>query len=309
MRIGFAGTPDFASTILQALLDQQTPVVRVLTQPGRPAGRKSQIRPSSVQQLAERYNIEVQTPERLTREQVALVDDLDMLVVAAYGLLLPSFILNAPKWGCLNAHASLLPRWRGAAPIEYALMHGDSITGISIMQITKGLDAGPVLLRKEISIEDFDTTSSLTAKLATLGGEAMCHVLADYAAGNIPIAEPQDPRLATKSPRLSTKQARIDWRQDAVSLERQVRAFQGRGGAYATLGDVRIKIHQANVVGGEFTPGVVYTDNHGVKVGCRTGSLNLNRLQLNRGKGSILSATDARNGYAEVFSNGTQWDL
>ena len=307
MRIGFAGSPEFADTILSALIDAKLNIVRVLTQPPRPYGRGKKVRPTPVNTQADLVGIECVTPTTL-RGQEHLVSDLDILVVAAYGLILPSSFLNTPRYGSVNAHASLLPRWRGASPIEHAILHLDERTGVSLMQITKGLDAGPVYESRSIPISCSDTAESITVKLATLAGDMMVKFIQKLHEGKAGQPVPQAASEAVYAPRLTTADARIDWKKDAVHVHAQIRAFQGRSSVWTTVGDVRIKVLEAQICDGCFEPGLLYASKAGVIVGCGSQGLNLKIVQLNLGKGKPLPIKAAMNGYRQIFANGIRWE-
>ena len=221
MRVGFAGSPDFAVAILNAMLRADVSLVRVLSQPPRRSGRGRKVRPNPVQLRAEAVGLECHTPLTL-RGQESLVSDLDMLVVAAYGLILPESIFSAPTHGSVNVHASLLPRWRGASPVEHAILHDDDETGISLMKIDKGLDTGPVYEQRACRISTDDTTQSLTVKLADLGGVMITEFLGLMATGAEMTAKPQGKAGVMHAPRLTNADAKIDWRSDADYIERQI---------------------------------------------------------------------------------------
>ena len=306
-RIGFAGTPEFAAIILRALLDHDAGVTVVYTQPDRPSGRGRKLQPSAVKRVAIDHQLEVRQPATL-RDERASVDlaacGLDVLVVAAYGLILPEQILTIPKQGCINVHASLLPRWRGAAPVERAIMAGDERTGVSIMQMDAGLDTGPVLATASCPISDDTLGADLELTLAELGARCLLRCLSEL---DTLTAKPQNAAGATYAHKLTAQDARVDWHQSAPSIERQVRALATRMPATAILGDLRIKLLDARSLADSFdaAPGtVVSVDREGIQVACGEGSLVLRRLQLNRGKGRPLAAADASNGYPETFAVG-----
>ena len=314
MNLGFAGTPGFAVRILQALIDSEHAIGVVFTQPDRRAGRGRKLVPSPVRTLAEAQGLNVHTPLRIV-DALASLKDLDVLVVAAYGLLLPQPALDAPRQGCINVHASLLPRWRGAAPVERAIMAGDTTTGVSIMQMDAGLDTGPVLLSRSIAIKETDTGMSLTASLAELGAESLLESLARLDAIT-PVAQHDD--LATIAPKLVAADAAIDWRSDAEHIARQVRALAHRRTAYTTMGNDRLRVLQARAVrtqdkaaGPDVVqdPGTVFRSCDGVSVACGEGSLLLETVQLSRGSGRPLSALDAANGYPSIFAAGARFDV
>jgi methionyl-tRNA formyltransferase len=266
MRIAFMGTPDFAVPTLEALIGAGHDVAAVYSQPPRPAGRGKAPRPSPVQQAAEKAGIEVRTPLSLKHgdAQSAFVElGLEVAVVAAYGLILPRPILAAPRLGCLNVHASLLPRWRGAAPIQRAILAGDRRTGVTIMQMEEGLDTGPMLAAMGIAIER-KTAGELTGELARLGAEWMVETLARlHQIG----ARPQDEDKATYAPKVRKEEARLDFARPAIEVERQVRAFNPAPGAWFEAFGERIKLLAAEPVEAVGEPGEVLPDK-GLTIAC-----------------------------------------
>lgn len=305
LRLGFAGTPDFAASILKQLIEQGFPPVVVFTQPDRPTGRGRKMGVSPVKRLALAANLPLRQPANLKNE--TLDPDLDVLIVAAYGLLLPPHILQAPRFGCINVHASLLPRWRGAAPIERAIMAGDRVTGVTIMQMDEGLDTGPTFNRREVTIEDSMTGSELERTLADLGGRALIDCLRQL--GTV-TPEPQQGQ-ATYAKKLTSVDSVIDWRQSAKKIVDQVRALAGRMPASAMSTDVRIRILGAEAVSAPQlqAPGkILSADRQGIVVACGEGALRITRLQLNRGKGKAMDAAAAINGYADIFTPGLTLD-
>jgi methionyl-tRNA formyltransferase len=270
MRIAFMGTPDFAVPTLDALLAAGHDVVAAYSQPPRPAGRGRALAPSPVQARAEAAGIAVRTPVSLkgAEEQAAFAAlDLDAAVVAAYGLLLPEPILGAPRHGCLNVHASLLPRWRGAAPIQRAILAGDRMTGITIMQMERGLDTGPMLAALPAEIGS-KTAGELNAELAALGATAMTRVL--DLLPEVGRMKQNDAR-ATYAPKIEKKEAKLDFGRSAAEVERQVRAFNPMPGAYFEYEGERIKVLAAEIseLGG--APGTVL--DHGLAIACAEGSI------------------------------------
>lgn len=308
LRLAFAGTPTFAATILERLLQSGRQVQRALTQPPRRSGRGRKLTKSPVQQLCENEGIDVRMPRRGELEP-KLLADVDLLVVAAYGLLIPAETLDAPRLGCINVHASLLPRWRGASPVEHAIMHGDDETGVSIMQVTPKLDAGPVYKQAKFPLSNAETTMSLTSTLAELGASTLLDVITSFEQEAPMVARPQDPSGVTYAPRLDAAAAKISWTRPAAKVARFVRAMHGRTGAFTQREDIRVKILAAEPVCGTYKPGVVVKDRARIVVGCGKGGLALQRVQLNRGKGAEMSALDAANGYPQVLGTGIEFDL
>lgn len=283
LRVAFAGTPEFAARALDAIIDAGYEVPLVLTQPDRPAGRGMKLTPSAVKQVALARGIEVDQPERLrTEEQRARLAACtpDVLVVAAYGLILPPAVLQLPRLGCLNIHASLLPRWRGAAPIHRAIEAGDAETGITIMQMDEGLDTGPMLLSRALPIQADDTTGSLHDKLAALGAACIVDALRRLPRGELS-AQVQPLEGVTYASKIGRADAELDWRRPAAELACAVRAFNPFPGAVGHLRDTAIKLWTAQVVPavtGE--PGVVMqADEQGVVVACGQGGLRFTELQ------------------------------
>ena len=302
-RLAFAGAPAFARTILARLLDSPHGIELVYTQPPRPAGRGRRPANSPVHALAESAGIDVRTPTRLAGQEFALAG-VDWLVVAAYGLMLPRSILDAPRHHCLNVHASLLPRWRGAAPVERAIMAGDPETGVSIMRIEERLDAGPVYRQRRLPLGDDALGATATADLAALGADALLEVL-DELPGLTP--EPQDHALATYARKLTAAESSIDWHADAVAIDRRVRALSGRAAAFTTGPDgVRLRILEAHPTAERQAqpPGTLRRDAEGWRVCCGQGALRLSTVQLDRGKGTPMPIQSAANGYARIVFDG-----
>ncbi len=300
LRIVFAGTPEFAAVALEALIKGGDVPVAVLTQPDRPAGRGRRLRPSPVKALAERHGIEVLQPSSLKKPDIqaslrALAPDL--LVVVAYGLILPRAVLDIPRHGCLNIHASLLPRWRGAAPIQRAILAGDRETGITIMQMDEGLDTGAMLERRACEIRDDDTAGSLHDRLARLGADALDAVLARIGGGALR-AEPQDDRLATYAGKLDKAEAALDWHESAEMLARKVRAFDPWPVATTTLGDYgRVRVWRARALPeSSAAPSgtILRATRDGIDIATAEGVLRLLEIQLAGGRrvavGDFLNA-------------------
>jgi methionyl-tRNA formyltransferase len=277
MRVVFMGTPDFAAAALAALITGGHEIAAVYSQPPRPAGRGQDLRKSPVQLLAEQHGLLVRHPVSLkTPEAQAEFATLnaDIAVVAAYGLILPKAVLTAPRLGCLNIHASLLPRWRGAAPIQRAILAGDGTTGITIMQMDEGLDTGAMLVKEGIAIGSEMNAGSLHDALADLGARLIVRTLASP----LPQPEPQPIDGVTYAAKISPAEAEIDWSKPAADIERQIRAFAPVPGAWCIMSDgARLKVLAAEVVGKSGTPGLALDD--ALTIGCGEGALRLGLLQ------------------------------
>ncbi|MCW2477055.1 methionyl-tRNA formyltransferase [Candidatus Symbiopectobacterium sp. NZEC151] len=307
LRIIFAGTPDFAARHLDALLASPHQVVGVFTQPDRPAGRGNKLTPSPVKVLAEQHGVPVLQPKSLRpAENQQLVADLqaDIMVVVAYGLILPQAVLDMPRLGCINVHGSLLPRWRGAAPIQRALWAGDTETGVTIMQMDAGLDTGAMLHKLSCPITPQDTSASLYDRLAELGPQGLLTTLASLAQGTA-VAEKQDDSLATYAEKLSKEEAKLDWSLSAEQLERCIRAFNPWPVSYITIDDQPVKVWKASVldVTHSAQPGtIVSADKQGIQVATAQGVLNL--LQLQPAGKKPMSVQDLLNSRREWFTPG-----
>ena len=301
LKIIFAGTPEFAAQALKAILASNHDVIAVYTQPDRPAGRGRKLTPSAVKQVALESNIPVYQPvslkdEEAQKELAAL--NADVMVVAAYGLLLPKAVLDAPKYGCLNIHGSLLPRWRGAAPIQRAILEGDTETGITIMQMDVGLDTGDMLFKVKCPIRDSDTAEILHDKLADIGASAIVSALDRLVLGGLS-GEKQDDALANYARKLEKAEAIIDWNQPAQEIDRQVRAFNPWPVAQTLFHDKVMRIWQAKAI--EQTTNalagtIINADKNGLDVATGSGVLRLTQIQLPGKKpmdvASFLNAND-----------------
>ena len=287
MRIAFMGTPDFAVPTLRALADAGHELACVYTQPPRPGGRRGrELTKTPVHLAAEELGIPVRHPSTLKDADAQAefaAQDLDLAVVAAYGLILPAAILDAPRLGCFNVHASLLPRWRGAAPVQRAILAGDEATGVTIMQMEPGLDTGPMLAKADTPV-DRKTAGELTAELADMGAKLMARVLA-----NLPAFEPtpQNDTLATYAAKIGKEEARVDWTASAEEIERKVRAFAPSPGAWFDLAGERVKLLQAELGQGSGEPGTILND--ALTIACGGGAIRPARLQR-AGKPAMDSA-------------------
>jgi len=280
VRIIFAGTPPFAAAALNALADAGHDIVLVLTQPDRPAGRGMKLTPSAVKQAALARGLPVSQPPSLKTPEAQAelrAADADVMVVAAYGLILPQAVLDLPRLGCLNIHASLLPRWRGAAPIQRAILAGDTETGITIMQMDAGLDTGAMLSKTVVPIRDSDTAASLHDILAEVGARAVVAALANDPAR---VAQIQDDAQATYAAKLTKEEAQLNWGEPADRLARAVRAYNPVPGAWTLLGGAPLKIWQARSCSGSGTPGeVLRVEADELVIACGNGALALQEVQ------------------------------
>lgn len=304
LRILFAGTPEFAAIHLQALISSEHEVIGVYTQPDRPAGRGKKLQPSPVKQVALDNGLPVYQP--LNFKDAADVEQLkslnaDVMVVVAYGLILPQSVLDAPKYGCLNVHASLLPRWRGAAPIQRCIEAGDKLTGITIMQMDKGLDTGDMLSKVTTGILTDDTGSTLHDRLAELGPPALLATLAQVEAGTLN-PEKQNDALANYAHKLLKEEALIQWQQPADEIALRVRAFNPFPMAYTLLGDERIRVLMAEPLEKvtQLLPGTIVTVSaQGLDVACGDGVLRITQVQLPGKK--AMAIADVINGQPQLF--------
>ena len=305
LRIVFAGTPEFAAAHLQALLQAGLNIVAVYSQPDRPAGRGHKLAMSAVKQLAQQHELPVYQPVSLrapeAQAELAALQP-DLLVVVAYGLILPQAVLDIPRLGCINSHASLLPRWRGAAPIQRAIEAGDSESGVTVMRMEAGLDTGPMLLKVTTPISAEDTGGSLHDRLAELGPPAVLQAIDGLAAGTLD-GEVQDDELATYAHKLGKADARIDWARPAAELDRLIRAFNPWPLAHARWHDQPLKIWTAQPQAASGQPGeILDCSKQGLLVACGDSALRLTRLQLPGGK--PLAFADLYNARREQFAPG-----
>ncbi|RJG50662.1 methionyl-tRNA formyltransferase [Motilimonas pumila] len=309
MKIIFAGTPDFAARHLASLVAAKHQVVAVYTQPDRPAGRGKKLTPSAVKSLALEHDIPVYQPENFKSDDAkeALADlNADLMIVVAYGLLLPQDVLDTPKLGCINVHGSLLPRWRGAAPIQRAIWAGDEATGVTIMQMDIGLDTGAMLHKASLPIAADDTSASMYQKLAELGPQALLDTL-DKMAQNQLIAEPQDDNQANYAKKLSKEEAQINWQDDAAFIERCIRAFNPWPCSFFQCEGNNIKVWQSQVTEGttDANPGTILSaDKQGIQVATGNGILNLRTIQVPGKK--AMAVKDVLNAKKEWFAVGKQ---
>lgn len=298
MKVIFAGTPEFAAQALEALIHSSHRVVAVYTQPDRPSGRGLKVKASAVKQLAHDYQLPVYQPKSLKdeHEQAALkVFAADVMVVAAYGLLLPAALLKMMPYGCINIHPSLLPRWRGAAPIQRTIFSGDTITGVTIMQMDQGLDTGPILLQKQYVLEPDETSQSLHDRLSQLGAQALVHTLDCLEQGKIR-PQAQDSDLATYAHKISKEEALIDWQQSAVNLECMIRAFNPWPIAHTSWQGENLRIWKAKALNENSSDKprtIIHASKKGIDIATGEGILRLLAVQMPGGK--VLDIADFYN--------------
>ena len=309
LKLIFAGTPDFAARHLAALLSSDHEVVAVYTQPDKPAGRGQKLTASPVKDLALAHDLPVYQPASLRNEEAQAelaALGADLMVVVAYGLILPKAVLDTPRLGCLNVHGSLLPRWRGAAPIQRAIWAGDAETGVTIMQMDVGLDTGAMIRKVSCTIASDETSASLYDKLAELGPQALVDTLDAMAAGDT-TAEAQDDALANYAQKLSKEEARIDWSMEAVAIERCIRAFNPWPISWFEVADQTIKVWQAEVIDsdhGQPVGTLLKADKQGIDIATGLGVLRLLTLQPPGKK--AMSVSDLLNSRRDWFEPGTQ---
>jgi methionyl-tRNA formyltransferase len=304
LRIVFAGTPEFATHPLQALIDSEFDIAAVYCQPDRPKGRGKQLLPPPTKALALQHGSAVHQPlnfkQQEDRDQLAALQP-DIMVVVAYGLLLPQSVLDIPRRGCINVHASLLPRWRGAAPIERAIEAGDAETGVTIMQMDAGLDTGPMLTIAKTPIHADDSGDSLRSRLALIGTAALLDDLRRIAHDESH-ALPQPTAGVTYAQKLKKEEAQIDWQQDVAQLQHRIRAFNSANVMFSDIGDMRVKIHAATITAQQGTAGeILAADKKGIVVACGVGALCITHLQLPGGK--VLDAAAVVNGHTARFAH------
>ncbi|MBF8451529.1 methionyl-tRNA formyltransferase [Aeromonas dhakensis] len=309
LKLIFAGTPDFAARHLAALLSSDHEVVAVYTQPDKPAGRGQKLTASPVKELALAHDLPVYQPASLRKEEAQAelaALGADLMVVVAYGLILPKVVLDTPRLGCINVHGSLLPRWRGAAPIQRSIWAGDAETGVTIMQMDVGLDTGAMIRKMSCPIAADETSASLYDKLAELGPQALVETIDAMAAGDT-AAEAQDDALANYAEKLSKEEARIDWSMEAVAIERCIRAFNPWPISWFEVADQTVKVWQAEVITqdhGQRAGTLLKADKQGIDVATGKGVLRLLTLQPPGKK--AMSVTDLLNSRRDWFEPGTQ---
>lgn len=308
LRIIFAGTPLFAARHLEALIESEHQLLAVYTQPDRPAGRGKKLKPSEVKVLAEQHGIEVQQPLSLKHEEAQATlaaYEADLMVVVAYGLLLPKAVLDIPKFGCINVHGSILPRWRGAAPIQRAVEAGDKQSGVTIMQMDVGLDTGDMLLKSYCDILPTDSSADLHDRLSDIGPPALLETLEQISQGTVS-PEQQDDSLSNYARKIEKQEAQIDWSEPAELIDRKIRAFNPFPICYTGFKEQRMKIHRAEIIhaaSSDSAPGTMTLKDGSLLVQCGDGKLSLTLIQL-PGKKAI-SAAEFINGWSEQLSQST----
>jgi len=303
MNIIFSGTPEFAVPALEALLNSKHKVIAVYTQPDRPQGRGLKVTPSPIKQLAITYELPIYQPETLRDPQIIQqLHDLhpDLFIDVAYGLFIPEEILNLPRYGCINIHPSLLPRWRGASPVQAAILAGDKITGVSIIKINQEFDAGNILKQQEIPIENHDTAATLLQYLAKIGAELLLEVLTEIENGQVKEIA-QNNAFNTYATKIKKEDAKIAWNISAQGIERMIRAYNPWPIAYTTLSGETIRIWEAKILPHEnATPGtIVNIDKNGIDIATKNGILRVIKLQLPGKK--VLTAAEVLNSHQKLF--------
>lgn len=305
MNLVFAGTPEFAARHLEAILASDHQVLAVITQPDKPGKRGRSLVASPVKTLAENHNLPLLQPDKLTPDDFASFDP-DVLVVVAYGQILSKSVLSLPRKGCVNVHASYLPRWRGAAPVQRAILAGDETTGVTLIQMDAGLDTGDILAAESVRIADDDTAGSLSAKLEQVGTRLLLSTLNAIEEDRAETYA-QDDALSTYAGKIDKDEARISWRDDASDIARKVRAFNPEPIAFSHLADMRIKIHSARTIEKEREeePGkILSVTSDGVEVACQRKVLLITGLQLPVGKGAVLTGRDILNARSDLIYPG-----
>lgn len=303
MKVIFAGTPDFAAGHLASLIGSHHELVAVISQPDRPGKRGKQPVASPVKQIAEAAGLSVLQPQKLQTTDLDGLD-FDILVVVAYGQILTTDILRYPRYGCINVHASLLPRWRGAAPVQRSILEGDKTTGVTIMEIDEGLDTGDMLLWREFEIASDDTSASLFQKMLNMGQPLLIEALDRLEEGSLK-AVPQDDSKSCYARKITKEEAQLDWNASNAVIDRKVRGYQPDPVAYTFLGDMRVKIHRGQPVEGSGKPGtIINVTKNGISVACGEGAYLIDQVQLPLGKGKVLDPMDVLNGRTDLLHAG-----
>ena len=307
MNIIFAGTPEFAAGYLEALIATEHDILAVISQPDKPGRRGKRRVPGPVKLRAKEADLQILQPDRLTLDDLKAIP-CDVMVVVAYGQILKQDILDHPKLGCVNVHASILPRWRGAAPVQRAILAGDSSTGVTLIQMDAGLDTGDILARAAVPIDPDDSSGDLLLKLGQAGHSLLIQTLSQLETGAI-TPEKQKDTDAVYAHKIDKQEALVDWSAGAEQVDRIVRAFNPDPIAHTYLGDKRVRIHEGEPVtdaGGR--PGLILdVTRAGVLVGCGGGTYRIKRIQMPLGKGSVLNGADVVNGWTDVLGTGRRF--
>ena len=300
MKVVFAGTPDFAAGHLQTLINSHHQISAVICQPDKPGRRGKQPVIGPVKKAAIAADLSILQPEKFAVTDLFELD-FDLLVVVAYGQILSLDILKYPKFGCINVHASLLPRWRGAAPVQRSILAGDKTTGITIMEIDEGLDTGDILAAQAFPIEPDDTSGTVFSKMLQSGTKLLVETIDQLSSGQV-VPVPQNDEATCYAGKIRLDEARIDWTDSASSIDLRVRAFHPAPVAYTYLGKMRVKIHRGHPVEGSGIPGTVIDINKsGIEIACGTGAYRIEQIQLSTGKGKVMSPADIMNGRADLL--------
>jgi len=304
LKIIFAGTPDFAAGYLQALIESDHEIVAVISQPDKPGKRGKRLVASPVKVTAREAGLTILQPDRLALDDISSID-CDLMIVVAYGQILKQDVLDYPRRGCINVHASILPRWRGAAPVQRAILAGDKTTGVTLIQMDAGLDTGDMLAKAEVAIEPGDSAGDLFEKLGKAGHGLLVSTLEQLERGSL-MPEVQNDDDAVYAHKIEKQEALLDWQAGAETIDRTVRAFNPDPIAYTWLGDKRVRIHQGHVQAGAGGRAGMILDvsKEGVLIGCGDTAYRVSRIQLPLGKGSILSGADVLNGWTDVLCTG-----
>jgi methionyl-tRNA formyltransferase len=305
LKILFAGTPEFAAGFLESLVASDHDVVAVITQPDKPGKRGKRLQASPVKQVAERAKVAVIQPARLALTDIQHLD-CDLMLVVAFGQILKPDVLAHPRLGCINVHASILPRWRGAAPIQRAILAGDKESGITLIQMDAGLDTGDMLAKSVVPISPLDTTADLFNKFTNIGQPLLLKTLELVDKGTTK-KDPQDNDAATYAHKIQKTEAMIDWQQDAQQVDRVVRAFNPDPIAFSFLDTIRVKVHAGRMVKSDLCkPGeILELSSKGLLVGCGNQAYLIEKIQLPLGKGAILSGADMLNGWTDTLKIGS----
>ena len=305
MKIVFAGTPNFAAGFLESLIESHHNLVAVITQPDKPGRRGKKLQASPVKQIAEQAKLTVMQPARLRITDIQHLD-FDLMIVVAFGQILKPEVLAHPKLGCINIHASILPRWRGAAPVQRAILAGDEESGVTLIQMDAGLDTGEMLAKSVVPISPLDTTVDLLSKFMNVGQPLLLETLELVSKGTVK-KDTQDDDAATYAHKIQKPEAMIDWQQDAQQVDRVVRAYNPDPIAFTFLDKNRVKIHSGRAVKSKIcSPGAILElTTKGLTVGCGDQAFLIERIQLPIGKGAILSGADMLNGWADTLKIGS----